>query len=400
MQIGRMRLSARTLGAAAAGALALTLALLLVLSSYRGTEPIGATLSVASILGSAPDDLGFDRAMAPRPFRFPEDHGPHPQFRDEWWYWTGHLDGPQGRRLGYQLTIFRSALAPGTPDRKGSAWRSHQMYMAHFALTDVQGRHFYAFEQTSRSALGLAGAMSDPLRVWVEDWSAESASPEMAQVHLRARRGEVGIDLMLTPGKPITEQGDRGLSQKGQTPGNASYYYSITRMPTSGLVTLPSEQIPISGESWMDREWSTSALDPADVGWDWFALQLEDNRELMYYRLRRRDGSAAPWSGGTLVGAQGGARRLTASLVQLEAIDTWKSPHSGVVYPAGFRVRVPTEGIDCQIEPLLQDQELNLTFRYWEGAVLVTAPRGGRPGGACKGHGYLELTGYDEPRKP
>jgi predicted secreted hydrolase len=379
----------------------------LVVTLRRGPERIGATLSVAGVLGTASDDGVFERATMPRAFRFPDDHGPHPEFRDEWWYWTGNLDGPGGRHFGYELTIFRSALAPGAPSRKESAWRAHQMYMAHFALTDVEGNHFYAFEQTSRGALGLAGANLDPFRVWVEDWSAESASPELSPIHLRAARADVAIDLTLTPAKPVTPQGDRGLSQKGPAPGNASFYYSITRLPTSGVVTLPSGRVDVSGQSWMDREWSTSALDSADVGWDWFALQLDDNRELMFFRLRRRDGGTDPWSAGTLVGGPtgrpglGGVRRLSASQVQLEALDKWKSPHTGVVYPSTFRLRVPSEGIDCLIQPFVEDQEVNLAFRYWEGAVRVTDPSGpgGNPG-ARKGQGYVELTGYGEPLAP
>jgi predicted secreted hydrolase len=396
---------ARAAVAGCAAALLVVIAAAWWVVARRTPEP-PPRLSVAAVLGAPSDDAGFERALRARPFRFPEDHGPHPQFRDEWWYWTGNLAGPGGRHIGYELTIFRSALAPGTPDRRASAWRARQIYMAHLAVTDVEGERFYAFEQTSRSALGLAGATVAPFHVWVEDWSAASDSGELTPFHLRAARPDAGIDLVLGPGKPIVLQGDRGLSQKGQLPGNASYYYSIPRLPTSGTVTLKGQRFEVTGESWMDREWSTSALEPGDVGWDWFALQLDDQRELMFFRLRQKDGSASPQSAGTLVDAAGAVRRLTRGEVDIETLSKWKSPHSGAEYPSSFRLRVPGAGLDCEIAPLLRDQELNLTFRYWEGAVRATCAGVQRaegstpPGEASGGRGYVELTGYGEPREP
>ena len=212
-------------------------------------------------------------------------------------------------------------------------------------------------------------------------------------MHLRAANGDVSIDLTLEPGKPIVLQGERGLSQKGKTPGNASYYYSLTRMPSRGTVAAPGGTWQVEGASWMDREWSTSALDRDQVGWDWFALQLSDGRDLMVYRLRDWDGSADPSSSGTLVEASGEPRHLSVDAFTLVPEGTWQSPHSGRTYPAGFAVRVPSAGLDLEVIPLLHDQELNLSFRYWEGGVKVEG-RGVSAG--LTGRGYLELTGYGD----
>ncbi len=191
---------------------------------------------------------GYARATAIRPFVFPQDHGPHPDFRTEWWYFTGNLEDAAGRHFGYQLTFFRVALAPQMPERS-SAWATRQIYMAHFALTDAAGNRFYNFERFSRAALGLAGAQTEPFRVWLEDWSvARTGEGETAfPLRLRAAAGEVGVDLRLQPGKPIVLQGDRGLSRKSGEEGNASYYYSLTRMPTAGVLRIGTEELPVQG---------------------------------------------------------------------------------------------------------------------------------------------------------
>ncbi len=370
-----------------------------------------ATLSVADALRSR-GDSGFARAREPRPFAFPRDHGPHPGFRTEWWYYTGHLRAPGGRHFGYQLTFFRVALAPA-PVVRASAWGASEIYMAHFALTDVAGGRFHAFERLSRAALGLAGAASladsglvsrrarDTLagaarlenryRVWLEDWTAGAPSPEASPMRLRAAADGVAIELALRSVKPVALQGDRGLSQKGPEPGNASYYYSLTRMATTGTVAIEGERWRVAGSSWMDREWSTSALGAGQVGWDWFALQLDDGRDLMFYRLRRRDGSTDRWSRGALVARDGSTRPLGPDAVRVEALDTWRSPKTGVVYPSRWRLAVPAERLAVEVEPWLRDQELDLSVRYWEGAVRVAGTAAGEP---VTGNGYVELTGY------
>ena len=352
-------------------------------------------LTVLQALGPGPHDDRFARASEPREFHFPADHGPHPEFRNEWWYWTGNLAGGGGRVFGYELTIFRSALAPDQDVRRGSAWAPRDIYMAHFTVSDVAAGRFHAFERTSRGALDLAGATAAPWRAWVLDWSAFGPDDPTTALpfRLRARDGDVAIDLVLEEGKPPVLEGDRGLSKKGPEPGNASYYYSLTRMPTSGTVTVGGQRFDVHGDSWMDREWSTRALSSEQIGWNWFALRLDDGRELMFFHLRRRDGQRDRWSSGTLVDRDGSSRRLGADEVTIEPMGTWSSPRTHTDYPASFRLAVPSAALDLRVLPLMPDQELDLTFRYWEGAVRVEGTAGGT---TASGLGYLELTGYGE----
>jgi predicted secreted hydrolase len=363
-------------------------------------RPLAAGLSVAEVLRDGAVE-GYARALAPRAFVFPADHGPHPDFRTEWWYFTGNLDGDGGRRFGFQLTFFRSALAPDDPDHpddraappRRSAWATRQVYLAHFTLTDGEGKSFRSFERFRRGALGLAGAQAAPFRVWLEDW--EASGPAAGGLHpLRLRAAVPGpdgaaLDLILSPGKPAALQGDRGLSRKGAEPGQASYYYSLTRLPARGTVRSGTSSSAVAGQVWMDREWSTSSLSGDQVGWDWFALQLDDGRELMYYQLRTADGHADPASAGSLIGADGGVLHLAQAEVGLTVLDSWRSPRNGALYPARWRLRIPTQNLDLEIRPLLPDQELDVSFRYWEGAVDVTSR-----GTPLRGRGYAELTGY------
>jgi len=369
---------------------------LLILSTLlachdRPTQP-AASLSVAEALRGT-DDTGYAKALEPRTFQFPQDHGPHPEFRTEWWYYTGNLESREGRRFGFQLTFFRSALAPPAPEEpaRTSAWATRQVYLSHFTVTDVDGKRFRSFERWGRGALGLAGAEGDPFRVWVGDWSATAKNGALP-VHLHAAQGTpevTALDLVLQQGKPPILQGDQGLSRKSTEPGNASYYYSLPRMPASGTIRLGGESFTVTGDAWMDREWSTSSLGKDQIGWDWFALQLSDRREIMLYQLRKTDGSADPSSSGTVVGPTGELRRLSRDDFSLTVLDRWQSPRSGAAYPARWRLRIPAEGLDLEITPLLADQELDVSFRYWEGAVAVS--------GNAQGRGYVEMTGYTEP---
>jgi predicted secreted hydrolase len=359
-----------------------------------GRGGVQASLAVSAALGSG-DLTGFARATAPRRFAFPADLGPHPGFRTEWWYYTGNLETVAGRHFGFQLTFFRTALAPPAAGGSGraSAWSASQLYLAHFALTDTAGRRFHAWSRLGREALGLAGARATPFRVWLEDWSAESAAPDGLPVRLRAAEGDVAIDLVLTSEKPVALQGDRGLSRKGPEPGNASYYYSRSRMSARGTVRAGGEPLPVTGLAWMDREWSTSALGADLVGWDWLALQLDDGRDVMVYRLRRRDGTADAYSAGALIASDGATRPLAAGDVTLDALAHWRSPRSRVRYPSRWRLVVPGAALALEITPRLADQELIVGTRYWEGAVRVEGTAAGRPIG---GRGYVELVGYGE----
>ncbi|MFL6193276.1 MAG: lipocalin-like domain-containing protein [Thermoanaerobaculia bacterium] len=373
----------------------MVLSVLFVLSACQDPgPPTQAALSVSGALRTA-DNKGYARAVEPREFRFPEDHGPHPDFRTEWWYYTGNLATAGGRRFGFQLTFFRSALAPEMPER-ASSWATRQAWLAHFTVTDVEGGRFHSFERWSRGAAGLAGARAEPFRVWVKGWSAEAVKAGQAPpMRLIASEANLGLDLAVQEGKPPVLQGERGLSRKSAEPGNASYYYSLTRMPASGSVRIGKESFQVTGDAWMDREWSTSSLGRDQIGWDWFALQLSDGSDLMLYRLRRKDGTADPSSSGTVIGADGGSRPLALADFAIEGSGGWRSQRSGAVYPGRWRVRIPSEGLELDVRPLLADQELDVAFRYWEGAVGLEGTRRGRP---VRGRGYVELTGYTDAR--
>jgi predicted secreted hydrolase len=239
----------------------------------------------------------------------------------------------------------------------------------------------------------LAGAVATPFQVWLEDWSIRgvTADAEHPTMRLVAAAGDVAIDLTLDTMKPAVLHGDRGLSRKGAAPGNASYYYSLTRLGTHGHVRVGDLRLDVTGTSWMDREWSTSSLEPGQIGWDWFALALDDGRELMFYRLRRADGSHDPFSAGTLVAADGTTTPLAAADVRLDAIAHWTSPRDGTRYPSRWRLDAPSHALRLEISPRVADQEWTEPVRYWEGAVEARGTAGGRP---VAGDGYVELVGY------
>jgi predicted secreted hydrolase len=356
------------------------------------SAPLDVSTDVANILGSN-ETAGYEQATEPRPFRFPRDHGPHPGFRSEWWYFTGNLQSTAGRRFGYELTIFRHALRPGAPAR-ASAWATNQVYLGHFAVTDVGGSDFHYAERQSRHALGLAGAQSEPFRVWIENWSVEAVDNNPSVWRLTATMNDVALALRLRSLKPVVLQGDHGLSQKTPEPGNASYYYSVTRLASEGTLSVNGKSFTLSGESWMDREWSTSALGPDQVGWDWFALQLDDGYELMFYQLRRRNGDRHPSSQGVLVDPKGRVQRVAAHELQIAVDDQWKSS-TGTLYPAHWILTHRSLQLQLDVRPVLANQELTVSVQYWEGAVDVRGRHRGEP---VTGWGYVELTGYGAKR--
>lgn len=347
----------------------------------------GAPSRLAELLGSEADPA-FARALEPRPFKFPADHGPHPEFRNEWWYFTGNLDDAAGRRFGFELTFFRFALAPAVA-RSESAWRTRQVYIAHLALTDVDGKRFYMAQRYSRGALGLAGAQSEPFRVWLENWEAAAAA-DGREWRLVADDGDFAIEFTLVPLRPPVPHGEDGLSQRSAQAGNASHYYSITRLETAGTVRIGEREYGVSGLSWLDREWSTSPLSPGQGGWDWFALQLSDGSDLMFYNLRGQDGSRHEASAGSWIAPDGEVTHLESGDVGITVLDRWSSPQGGT-YPSRWRLRVQRIDLDLTVTPVMADQELMTTVRYWEGAVDVAGERGGE---VISGRGYVELTGY------
>lgn len=351
---------------------------------------------------------GFARAVEPRTFEFPRDHGPHPDFHNEWWYVTGNLDSDNGERFGFELTIFRVGLVPPATNAEGvgagaagagaetavagasggargaSAWRTRELYAAHFAITDVARGAFKFSDQYSRGALGLAGARAEPFHVWLNDWELGST------IHARGQ----GYELTLDTGAlraPVLN-GDRGLSRKLAEPGVASYYYSIPRITVRGKLVRDGVPLNVHGLAWLDREWGSGSLGAKEQGWDWFAFQLQDGSALMFYSLRNHGGSRNPNSSGTWIDAHGHGRPLAADQVLIDVSAHWTSPR-GARYPSRWRVRVPSAGLDVEARPVLADQELGTRPHYWEGAVDLRGTESGRD---IAGRGYVELVGYGE----
>jgi predicted secreted hydrolase len=380
------------------GRAVIALIALLLLASCRETSPpaSGRLDATPSSIGlrylGGPADSGFARVAAPRELSFPRDHASHDEFRSEWWYFTGNLDSGDGRHFGFELTFFRVALTPPATEPRPSVWATTQVWMAHFAVTDVHGRRFLFAERFARGALGLAGSTAPPFRVWVEDWSvAGNADARSAELALHAKDEHFAVSLALEAVAPVAAHGERGYDIKGPEPGNASLYYSFPRLAARGRIELDGTPIDVEGTAWMDREWSTSALSAGVLGWAWFGIQLSDGRELMLYRLRQSDGTANRYSGGSLIERDGTVTRLRVDDVESEPLAYWTSQRTHVTYPLAWKISIPKQGLALSVQPYLEDQEIDRTVRYWEGAVRVA----GRAGGALiDGQGYLELAGY------
>ena len=366
-------------------------------------RPLRPILLLASSLLMALPGLANDTAkeftIATEGYRysFPRDHGAHEAFRTEWWYYTGQLTAKDGRSFGYQLTFFRRGMAQQQVRTLPSQWAVIQLYLAHFAVSDLsQGRFHYA-EKISRTGLGKAGANPDRLHVWVDRWSAESSTARPDTQTLRAADGDLALQLTLAPEKPLVLHGTEGISRKGSAADQASHYYSFTRLATTGQLTIGSESFDVTGTSWMDHEFGSTDLDKGLVGWDWFSLQLDDQRELMLYRLRRSDGSADPVSSGTLIDREGQGQHLSIQDFTLEPTSYWTSPTSKARYPQRWRLTIPAQQLSMELAPLMAEQELSTTrstqVTYWEGAIEATGAAQGKP---IHGRGYMELTGYAE----
>lgn len=335
---------------------------------------------------------GFRLAVPPYAFSFPRDHASHPEFKTEWWYYTGHLEGA-GREYGYELTFFRVGL-PRLREGSKSAWAARDVMFVHLALTDVNGKRFRFTDAARRPALGVAGADSAHYAVWLERSFARLA-PDGRTHELLGVAPDFELALDLAPGKPPIAHGANGVSQKSPGVGNASHYYSLTRMPTRGQLRIGGDTLAVTGESWMDHEFGSGAMSATHSGWDWFSVQLDDGRELMLYQLRLKDGGVEPLSSGTIVEADGRSRHLGLADFRIKPTGRWKSPRTGAEYPSGWTVELPGEALSLTVAPVLADQELAATSMggvvYWEGAVRV---RGTQRGRAVTGKGYVELTGY------
>ncbi|MAS32499.1 MAG: carotenoid 1,2-hydratase [Anaerolineaceae bacterium] len=359
--------------------------------SLIDTSASGDVNASAVLADTTVDTSGFAQAIGPWDWQFPADYGAHPDFQTEWWYYTGNLATDSERRFGYQFTIFRRAIAPQSYDTE-SEWRTNQIYMAHFTITDVDGETFYHDERFSRASAGLAGAETAPVyRVWLEDWAVEAQNDDATLTRISASMDNAAVDLTLEQVKPPALQGQGGLSPKSEETGNASYYYSLSRLVTDGTVTIDGETFAVSGRTWKDHEFSTSALGDNALGWDWFGLIFDDNRELMLGQIRQQGGDTEPAFGGLLVDSDGSTRYLAADIFTLTPTGTWTSPHTGGVYPSGWQVSLTVPDSDdvlnFTLTPLLDDQELHGNgIIYWEGAVRID--------GDVSGYGYAELTGY------
>ncbi len=354
--------------------------------------------AAACLLTAGPAGAGgFESATAPYAFVFPRDHYAHDAYRTEWWYFTGHLAAPGGRRFGYELTFFRIGLEPHAPRilPGQSRWRTTQLYPAHFAITDATAHSFVYDETLARGALGQGFASQRALDVGANGWSLTGTAAVSPAMHLHAAAGGDALDLAQVPEKPPAVHGTGGISKKGSCATCASHYYSFTRLRTTGTLTRGGVRYRVEGVSWMDHEFGSDELEPEQTGWDWFSIQLDDRREVMLYRLRRRDGSTTPQSSGSIVAPDGSVRHLPLAAFRIEARSTWTSPHTHAVYPASWLVRVDGVAKPLLLVPIVADQELYDPggATYWEGAVDVRDASTGKP----LGQGYVELTGYAAP---
>lgn len=336
----------------------------------------------------------FDYASPQYVLTFPKDHAAHPTYRTEWWYYTGHLNAAGGAQFGYQLTFFRSALSLTDPSSSASNARK-QVYFAHFAITDETGSRFYHKEKQSRGAFGEAGAHEEYYKVFIGNWSVQDLGKYTL---LQAESDTIALTLILEPTKPPVLHGEKGYSQKGESPKNASMYYSYTRLKSTGALTVQGKRYLVEGESWHDHEFGTSQLDPQSVGWDWFSMQLSDGTELMLFGVRQADGSLNRFSSGTFIDQNGQSLHLSKDEFSFEVLETYTSQKSGATYPSRWRVRVPKLAFEATLVPTVQDQEQlteeSTRITYWEGSVRITGTRDAQP---ITGKGYVELTGYAKP---
>ena len=328
-------------------------------------------------------------------FTFPRDHGAHPDYKLEWWYYTGHLEAEDGRSFGYELTFFRIGM-----DRRAvnpSAWSVDDLHVAHFALSRLSEETFQYWERVNRAGPGIARTRTDTLDVQNESWTARL---EDGVMHLRAYAEGILLELELQPDKGPVIHGN-GVSQKADGVGQASHYYSMTRMRTEGLLSIDGRAVSVSGESWMDHEFGTNQLAPDQVGWDWFSLQLDNGEELMLYQLRYTDGTIDPNSSGTMVSADGESEHLERDQFTVRSLRDWASPKSEAVYRLDWELALPGQNTALRVIPLMDDQELytvrSTGIAYWEGAVRV---EGVWKGQAVTGRGYVELTGYSTRYRP
>jgi predicted secreted hydrolase len=349
---------------------------------------------VAVLLGLSQPAAQYRTALPGYRYEFPRDNFNHPDYQTEWWYYTGNLKSADGHRFGFELTFFRQGV--DRDPAKVTTWDVRDLYLAHLALSDLDGKHFYHAERTNRAGPGIAGVDEVAGRIWNGNWQVQWRGNEQ---ELRAISDGFEVRFTLRLERPPVANGEDGVSQKGEGPGRASHYISLTRIAVSGRVELAGRDFAVAGLAWMDHEFFTHQLEPEQVGWDWLSLQLEDKTELMLFHIRRKDGSIDSHSAGTFVDAEGKSMHLRAEEFSLRPVDEiWTSPVTHAAYPIHWKIVVPRLGIELEITTPLPSQELTgntkLTPRYWEGAITLA---GRRDHSSVGGTGYLEMTGYDQP---
>jgi len=353
---------------------------------------LGGGLPTRSLLAAPPE---FP-VVVPRLLSFPCDHGAHPGFRTEWWYITGWLDAA-GEALGFQITFFRSRTThdPANPSR----FAPHQLLFAHAALARPGEGRLRHDQRAARVVRGdpVASFSLDDTVLQLEGCSLQRTAADEYQARIDG--DGLRCDLRFIPTRPLLLHGEGGFSRKGPQPAQASYYYSRPQLSVSGRVAMGNDWLPASGRAWLDHEWSSQVLDDAAAGWDWIGINLDDGGALMAFRIRARAGEAARWAAARLRTADGRERSFGKDEVRFEALATWRSPHTGTVYPTRLHILLGSgaTALRYEIVPLMDDQELDARRStgavYWEGAVTLLAD------GQRKGRGYLELVGYHRPMK-
>lgn len=351
-----------------------------------------ALMSFMSLKPPAVPAKPFREALPGYRFEFPRDLNSHDKFQVEWWYYTGNVEDEAGRPFGFQLTFFRVALDGAHFINNPSRWKIDHVYFAHMAVTDTKSNRFYFFERINRKGLQNAGADQDWFYVWNEDWLLTQKG---AAHLLTAQESGTGIELALTPLKGPVIHGQSGVSEKGAEKGNASHYFSYTRMQTEGKIFIGGREFRVQGTSWMDHEFSSNQLGRNQVGWDWFSLKLDNQTEIMLYQIRLKNGNIEPRSSGTLVRANGSHRHLVLKDFSIRPTRSWTSEHTRITHPSHWRVKIPNDQINLEIQPDMADQELyglrSISGSYWEGSVSVKGFVNGQP---VVGKGYVELVGY------
>ncbi len=321
-------------------------------------------------------------------YEFPKDHGSHPDFKTEWWYFTGNVRTQEGLEFGYQLTFFRQGIIDPQSIIPKSRFIQRDMKFAHFAVSDLSSKKFRHFQKLSRGAYGEAGFDDEDRLAWIENWTCERTGEH--SFRLKAADTGVALDLLLESPRAPVIHGSNGISQKSEGLGRASHYYSLTRMKTKGSIEIDGRQHLLTGETWFDHEWATNQLAANQTGWDWFSLQLDDGSDLMLFQIRTKEGGRDPYSSGTLISQTGESQKIHHSDFDLVPVDWWTSPHTKAKYPIAWKISIPN--MELTVRARFQDQELaSQPFSYWEGAVTAEGTNHGQP---VTGKGYLEMTGY------